>query len=65
MSQDGRASTDGIQKALGLFLFWREQASTSPDRILEMLQQLASDVNRSRRQFLLMPPPLTMNAEGT
>jgi hypothetical protein len=63
ISQDGQASTDGIQKALGLF-FRREQA-TSPDHILEMMQQLASDVNSSRRQFLFMLPPLTRNAEST
>ena len=35
------------------------------NRILEMMQQLASDANRSRRQFLLMLPPFTKNAETT
>jgi hypothetical protein len=35
------------------------------NRILEMIQQLASDANRSRRQFLLMLPPFTKNAETT
>ena len=49
---DGQASTGSIREALGLFSFKRGQSSTMADSVLELMQRITSDMNKSRRRFL-------------
>jgi hypothetical protein len=44
--------TEGIQKNLGLFSSGEAMhAGTKADSALEMIQEVASEVNKSKRQF--------------
>ena len=49
---DGKVSADGIQKALGTF-GWRESGLGMSNWMKEMMQDIASEINKSKRELLL------------
>jgi hypothetical protein len=52
LSLDGEASIDGVREGLGTFCWWKRASSVS-DWALEVLHQMASDMNKSKRR---LPP---------
>ena len=47
---DGEVSVDGVRVALGTFP-WQQCAGSLSDRAREILHQMASDMNKSKRQL--------------
>ena len=49
-SLDGKASVDGVREALGMF-YYQHRAISSLDPLIEILHEVASDVNKLKRQL--------------
>lgn len=56
---DGKASFEGVREDLSMFLFIDNEVGSVSDQTLELLHQIASDMNQLKRQLL---PSVTIAA---
>jgi hypothetical protein len=56
-SLDGKASVDGVREALSMFN-WQHQGSFVSDQMLEILHEVASNMNKLKRELVLTLPLL-------
>ena len=56
-SLDGKASVDDVREALGMF-YYRHRAISSLDPSIEILHEVASDMNKLKRELALSLPLL-------